>query len=303
MLATVFICCSHAQPPKIAYNVAVKDSAGKSNYEVFTMNSDGSAATNITRNKDVAWTYKAYKDNLYFISDRDTCYRCYFLYRTNAAGTSIQKVSNLQLEDSWMDLRNDGAEMVVTGRIGKDVRYQVFIIRTKDGNFTQLTNDTAAHYRDPAFSPDGKQLAVVYRKHKRDRTLKDEVFLLSLKDQSLKQLTTYPLDKKPSEIPGYSAGGLRWHPTENFISYISSVNGRHNIYRVNPDGSGQRRLTNLDITEGWHDWSPDGKWLVFDSSNPEETQYHIMLMNWKTLSYRQLTTNSHAYQQSPVFLW
>lgn len=292
-----------AQPPMIAYNVAVKDSAGKSNYEVFTMRADGSMAKNITRHKDVAWTYKAHQKDLYFISDRDTCFRCYFLYKTNADGGPVQKVSNLQLEDSWMDLRDEGQEMVVTGRLGKDVRYQVFLINLKNGQFRQITFDTAAHFRDPVFSPDGRQLAVVYRKNKRDRSIKDEIFLLSLSDQSLKQLTRYPLDKMPSDIPGYTAGGLRWHPTENFISYISSVHGRHNIYRIQPDGTGQRRLTSNEMTEGWHDWSPDGKWLVFDSSNPDETQYHIMLMNWTSKSVRQLTTNAHAYQQSPVFLW
>ena len=64
----------------VAYNVAVKDSSGKSNYEIFVVDTDGNNAQNITRHPDVAWTYKAYQQTLYFISDRDTCYRCYFLY-------------------------------------------------------------------------------------------------------------------------------------------------------------------------------------------------------------------------------
>lgn len=63
----------------IAYNVAVKDSAGKSNYEVFSMDMDGHNVRNVSAHKDVAWTYKAYQKDLYFISDRDTCYRCFFL--------------------------------------------------------------------------------------------------------------------------------------------------------------------------------------------------------------------------------
>lgn len=77
---------SEGQPPAIAYNIAVTDTTGKSHYEVFTMNADGSGNRNITNHPDVAWTYKARGKDLYFISDRDTCYRCYFLYRTDVNG-------------------------------------------------------------------------------------------------------------------------------------------------------------------------------------------------------------------------
>ena len=91
------------------------------------MNFDGSGKKNITNYEDVAWTYNAYKNRLFFISDRDTCYRCFFLYECNADGNNLKKVSNLQLEDSWMSSRNNGEEMIVADRIGKLVRFQFFI--------------------------------------------------------------------------------------------------------------------------------------------------------------------------------
>jgi TolB protein len=286
----------------IAYNIAVKDSAGKSNYEVFTMNIDGSNARNITNNKDVAWTYQANGKDLYFVSDRDTCYRCYFLYRTDVNGTKTRKVSDLQLEDSFMDSRKDGREIIVSGRKGKDVRFQLFIIDTESGSFRQLTNDTAAHHRDPAFSPDGRRIAFIYRKNKRDRSLVDEVFIMNDDLSGLRQLTVYPKDSLSKNINGYKAGATRWHPTENFISYISMQEGRHKIYAVTPDGKKQWKLINSFNSDGWHDWSPDGQWLAFDMANEEESQYHIMLMNWKTKEVKQLTDTTHKYQQSPVFV-
>ncbi|HBD94107.1 MAG TPA: hypothetical protein DC057_08050, partial [Spirochaetia bacterium] len=102
----------------IAYNIHLPDTT-KDDWEIIKMNFDGSGKKNILNNDDVAWTYTTYKDRLFFISDRDTCYRCFFLYETDANGNSIKKVSNLQLEDSWMSCRKDGEEMIVAGRIGK----------------------------------------------------------------------------------------------------------------------------------------------------------------------------------------
>ncbi len=100
---------------RIAFNVAQDSKAD--DYEVYSMNLDGSDKRNITNHKDVAWTYYAYKDRLFFISDRDACKRCYFLYEMKADGSNVRKISDLRLEDSWMGSRNDGAEMVVSGAL------------------------------------------------------------------------------------------------------------------------------------------------------------------------------------------
>ena len=286
----------------IAYNIAVKDSAGKSNYEVFVMNMDGSNPRNITNHPDVAWTYRAYQKDLYFISDRDTCYRCFFLYKTSYSGANLQKISDLQLEDSWMDTRNNGKEMVVSGRIGKDIRYQLFLMNLETGTYKQITHDTAAMHSDPAFSPDGKKVAFVYKKNRRDSNQNAEVYLMDVDGTNLQQLTHYPQDNMSRNTPGYKAGATHWHPTENFISYISLQDGKHSIFAVTPDGKKQWKLTSNNFAEGWHDWSSDGQWLTFDMSKEKETQYHIMLMNWKTKEVKQLTDSTHKYQQSPVFI-
>lgn len=287
----------------IAYNVAVKDSTGKSNYEVFTMNFDGTNRKNITKHKDVAWTYRAYKNTLYLISDRDTCFRCFFLYKTDIHGNQLTKVSDLQLEDSWMDTRNNGNEIIVSGRIGKEIRHQLFLINAKNGIYKQLTNDTTAYHRDPSFSTDGKRIAFVYRKNKRDKTQNDEIYIMNDDGSHLKQLTHYPKNDVSFDSHGYKAGATHWHPTENFITYISKQNRKHSIFAVTPDGKKQWKLSENEFSEGWHDWSPDGKYLIFDKSNEDESQYHIMLMNWKTKEIKQLTDEKFQYQQSPVFIW
>lgn len=85
---------------KIAFNTLENSKAD--DYEVYSMKSDGTGQKNITNDKDVAWTYYAWKDRLFFVSDRGACRRCYFLYESDADGNNVKKVTNLQLEDSWL---------------------------------------------------------------------------------------------------------------------------------------------------------------------------------------------------------
>ncbi|HAQ38375.1 MAG TPA: hypothetical protein DCX89_08330 [Saprospirales bacterium] len=285
----------------IAYNIQIPDTT-RDDWEIIHMEMDGSGKRNITRNDDVAWTYYAFKDRLFFISDRDTCYRCFFLYEMDSRGENIRRVSDIRLEDSWMSSRNDGEEMIVTGRIGKVLRYQFFLINTNTGIYQQMTDDTAALYRDPCFSPDGKKVVFSYQKNKRDKSSHEELFLMDLESDEMKQLTHYPEDNPSAKEYGYRAGSARWHPTENFISYVSKQDGRHSIFAVTPDGKKHWKLIDNPESEGWHDWSPDGQWIVFNSSDVSESQYHITLMNWKTKEKTQLTDASFRAQLGPVFI-
>ncbi len=287
----------------IAFNVAVPDSVtNKSNYEIFTMYTDGSGKKNITNNGDVAWTYFAYKNKLYFISDRDTCYRCYFLYECDIDGSNIRKVSELQLEDSWMSSRFNNSEMIVSGRRGKEARYQLFIVNTETGHFRQITNDTAALHRDPVFSPDGRKIVFAYQKNKRDYSGHEELYIMNDDCTDMKQITFYPQDDTLRNSYGYKAGPPKWHPTENFITYQSLQAGKYSLYAVNPDGTGQRKLTDVSMNEGWHDWSSDGKWLAIGLSDSAQEYYYIGLMNWETKEMKILTEKFYKYCHAPVFI-
>lgn len=311
LLAALLAACGNSPETKatgedssalvIAYNIHLPDTS-VDDWEIMVMNMDGSGKKNIVNNRDVAWTYHAYGDRLFFISDRDTAYRHFFLYECDADGNNIRRISDLRLEDSWMSSRNEGKEMLVSGRIGKEQRFQLYLINTETGAYRQITSDTAAMFRDPCFSPDGKKIVLSYVKNKRDRSTHEELYLMNDDGSGLEQLTHYPEGNRSAGDYGYKAGSARWHPTENFISYVSKQDGRHSIFAVNPDGQKQWKLIDNPESEGWHDWSADGKWLVYNSSDSTERQYHITLMNWTTRKAQQLTDTSYKSQLGPVFV-
>ena len=71
---------------------------------------------------------------------------------------------------------------------------------------------------------------------------------------------------------------------------------------VSLDGTKQWKLTTNKENEGWHEWSPDGKWLAIELFNNDQTQFHIGLMNWETKKMKILTDTTYKYQQAPNFV-
>ncbi len=56
-----------------------------------------------------------------------------------------------------------------------------------------------------------------------------------------------------------------WSPVAGEIVYQDTANGSWDIYLINADGAGQRRLTTNPGLEGLPAWSPDGQWIAYVS--------------------------------------
>jgi TolB protein len=284
---------------RIVYNV-FEDTA-KDNYDIYSMNIDGTDQKNITNTPGVEWVYYTYKDRVFFISDRDTCHRCYFLYEMDADGNKVKRLSDLQLEDSWMSSRNNASEMIVLGRVGK-IRAQLFLINLKTGTYHQITNDTVSTKRDPLFLPGGNEIVLAYRPDRNlRRTVPDELWKMNLDGTNKFRLTHFPKEDTTTEWFRYHAGPPQWNNKYKFISYLSRQKRENQVYAVTPDGRKQWQITSGDMSSGWHSWSPDGDWLVMDRSSHDERGYDIYLMNYKTRETKRLT-DSWKTEQAPVFV-
>ncbi len=296
---------------KILYNVL--EDREKDNYDIYSMNIDGSDKKNITNTPGVEWVYYASGNKVYYVSDIDTCHRCYFLYEMDADGNGKRKITNLQLEDSWMSSRDDGQQLIVLGRIGKTVRNQLFLVDVNNGSFYQITSDTISTKRDPLLIPRSNTLIMPYRPDKTERKIvPDELWKISFdlkKDgpdplaysYNRKQLTFFPKTDTTTQWFEYHAGPPQWNSKHKFISYLSRQKGQHQIYAITPNGKKQWQITSGDMGSGWHSWSSDGKWMAMDKSTPDEKSYDIYLMNYKTKKTIQLTSDS-KYEQAPVIV-
>ncbi len=284
----------------IAYNVLYDEE--NDDYEVFTMNIDGSNPANLTNLRGVEWIYDASGRDVYFISDQDTAYRHYFLYKTDLKGREPKKFFNMRLADSWMDSRKNGSELIVRPHRSVDTAF--YIIDSLGEIKSRITPDLA-YFNDPTFSPDGKRIVFrgATKPFKKDSGYRDELYIMEADGNNLQKLSTYPAADTTAHWYSYHAGPPRWHPSENFISFQSFRNGKYSLYAIAPDGSREWKLFKNDsLHQGWHDWSENGKWLAIGVSDLEQENYHIQLINWETKEARILTDTTYKYQQAPVFV-
>jgi TolB protein len=232
-----------------------------------------------------------------FISDKDTCHRCFRLYQSDFKGENPKKISDILLADSWMSSRKDGKELIV-----KPKSDSLFYIIDLDGNILSKINTGLLYSGDPLFVNNGQQ--IVFRggltKSKLIEGFNEELYIIDENGKNRKQLTHYPLNDTTAGKFGYKAGTPKLQPTEHFLSYQSKQNGKYSLYAVTLDGSKQWKLTENQENEGWHDWSPDGKWIAIELFDNDQTQFHIGLMNWETKGMKVLTDTSFQYQHFQI---
>ncbi|MFT7453077.1 MAG: TolB protein [Patescibacteria group bacterium] len=289
-----------AVPYKIAYNVLVDDEIY--NYDVFTMNPDGSEKRNITKTPGVEWVYSAYEDRLYVFSDRDTCRRCFSLYETNAYGDCFTKISgDLLLDDSWIDSRKNGEEWIVKIR---DKKHPTFKIIDRKGQVVEDVSLPLGYANDPVFTGDGTSIifrgSIVGSRLKRG--FQDELFEYDLESKNITQLTTYPKSDSTATLFDYHAGPPRMMKNGE-ISYPSKQNGNYSLFVYNSLLNKSRQMTSDTLDEIWHDWSPNNEILFFDGRQSDSlVSSHIFSMDMKTKEVIQLTDTSFLFQQGPVYV-
>ena len=151
----------------------------------------------------------------------------------------------------------------------------------------RLTNEPADDL-DPAWSPDGKQLAFASR-----RGGNSDIYVLDINTGSIRQVTRQPSDE----------WAPAWSPDGTHLAYQSDRNGQADIYTCALDGSDERLLTPVQGNNEAPAWSPDGSSIAFDSDLDVMEAVHasinLYLMNADGSNQRRIMDHGQSPAWSP----
>lgn len=179
----------------------------------------------------------------------------------------------------------------------------IWVVNADGSGLRRLTTHPA-HDFDPAWSPDGTQLAF---RSKRDGN--NEVYVMNADGSRQRNVSRDPADDwGPTWSPRgtvlwncarSSTGSLRpcisnsdgtrpgsipvdiffeypaWSPDGNRIAFMSMEPGargndpEYNVYVMNADGTGLKQLTDSPGQDGYPAWSPDGSRIAFSSTRDD----------------------------------
>jgi Tol biopolymer transport system component len=242
---------------RIAFSKFVSD------YEIYSMNPDGSDQTNLSNNpatdQSPAWSPDG--TQIAFYSTRDVVGSVvnYEIYVMNADGSGQTNISTDPAMDTDPAWSPDGSKIVfVSDRAGNP---DIWVMNADGSGATRLTTAVAFDVA-PEWSPDGKQIAFTSF-----RDGNAEIYAMTASDGTDQvNLTNNPaFDYGPS-----------WSPDSLRIAFESNRDGDSDIYVMNRDGSSPTNLTNSSTGNNTAPaWSPDGTKIAY-RADPDDAEIFVM---------------------------
>ena len=215
---------------------------------------------------------------------------------------SIIQLTDNTWNDEYPVWSPDGTQIAFTA--DREGHYDIFVMEADGSDLTRLTT-TKAHEKEPSWFPDGKSIAYSseikkfirkqltlwrvdvqtknieriipgYNKGHAIPNVSPRGDLLTFTGKRTMGWDAAMYDRRQNKVQFLDEGGkscrARFSKDGTKLAYVSSkADGKGDIWMMNPDGTGKTRLTERDDTYDYFpSWSPDGKFVVFNSSEQHD---------------------------------
>ena len=96
-------------------------------------------------------------------------------------------------------------------------------------------------------------------------------------------------------------GGTAWSPDGQSVVFVSNITGRNNLWIVPAEGGWPTQLTVSDQRQANPTWSPNGKWIAYQSDYDGDEQWDIFLVSPKTGQIVNVTKTREISEENPVW--
>jgi TolB protein len=252
-----------------------------SNSGIYVFNADGSGERRLTSGGTPAWSPDGRE--IAFVRETDGVHVAYVV---NADGSDERRLTSIAADSlSWSP---DGSQIVFTH--GTRNSSEIYVVNADGGGQRRLTRITESNFvpfLSPAWSPDGKRIALVRS---------GQVWVMNAAGSGQRRLT---LEGGPNFNPSWSPDGRRIvfeRGGRRQRTNYSPGSAGYEVYVMNADGSAQQRLTRGGSGPRW---SPDGRQIVYVSKRGGERD--IWIMNADGGGQRNLTPGSGRRESSPLW--
>jgi Tol biopolymer transport system component len=165
--------------------------------------------------------------------------------------------------DSHPNWSPDGSQIAYSTRPSGVVAISIFDLAANESR--QLT-DTDRSPSAPDWSPDGKEFAFIY--NPAHPGINYELYRMDANGKNFVRLT---------DSAGYqSYDNPDWSPAGDRILFSADLEGTHDIYIMDPDGSNVQQLTATDVHDRSPVWSPDGTQIAFETYRDGNWEIYVM---------------------------
>jgi Tol biopolymer transport system component len=227
--------------------------------DLFTVRSDGTALTRLTRTRAresaPAWS----PDGMRLLFIRETRGNA-DVFVAGADGRRPRRITDTRRANEYTPAWSpDGRRIAFTSNRTGD--YELYVARADGAGVRRLTVDARRGYGSylPAWSPDGRWIAFSNNSRTPENA---EIYVVRPDGKGLRRLTH---TRGNAEILG-DDGWPAWSPDGRQIVFSSNRTGDGDVWIMAADGRRERRLTGLRRRDDWAPrFSPDGALIAFHS--------------------------------------
>ena len=183
-----------------------------------------------------------------------------------------------------------GGKIVFTRTVdaSREDRRELHVMNADGSGLRKLTRGVSDD-TDPVWAPDGRRIAFVSQRPRSPKVWTFNIYLVNSNGGAVRRLT----DSRWSDSPVWSPDGSRIafirrfpHPPGNQVGSTTPE-----IFVMNADGSGERRLTRNKLHEFSLGWSRSGKLAFARGPGLDNTAAQIFVMNPDGSGLQRLTRN------------
>ncbi len=256
-------------------------------FEIYSMNPDGSHQRQLTQNNDRDLLPRLSPDGtrIGFVSNRDGQGDLHDIYVVDVDGRNLQQLTNEGAEDlAWSP---DGKYIAFTSnRAGN---FEIYVMNADGTNPRRLTFNRVWDNR-PAWSPDSTKLAYSSRRSGSDDRGPWDIRVIDLDGRNdVEVITNRSRNIRPA-----------WSPDGKQIAYATDLHGGWELYLKDVDGKQPAaRLTNDGADDVEVVWSLDGRCFAFVTERSGDRE--IWTMDTKGGHLKNLTKHSESIDMYPFW--